>query len=37
LPRASPGFFFSAYTPSGITFAMQDMFAQSLDAARLTR
>lgn len=34
---ASPGFFFSAYTPSDITNAMQAMFAQSLAAARLTQ
>jgi hypothetical protein len=34
---ASPGFFFSAYTPSDITNAMQAMFAQSLLAARLTQ
>jgi hypothetical protein len=37
LLRASPGFFFSVETPSSITNAMQDMFAQSLAAARLTR
>jgi hypothetical protein len=34
---ASPGFFFSAYTPQDITNAMQAMFAQSLAAARLTQ
>jgi Flp pilus assembly protein TadG len=34
---ASPGFFYSAYTPQDITNAMQDMFAQSLAAARLTQ
>jgi Flp pilus assembly protein TadG len=34
---ASPGFYFSAYTPSDITNAMQAMFAQSLAAARLTQ
>ncbi|MGH6852831.1 MAG: TadE/TadG family type IV pilus assembly protein, partial [Methylocella sp.] len=34
---ASPGFFYSAYTPQDITNAMQAMFAQSLAAARLTQ
>jgi Flp pilus assembly protein TadG len=34
---ASPGFFYSAYTPQDITNAMQDMFAQVLAAARLTQ
>ncbi len=33
---ASPGFFFTASTPTDITNAMQAMFAQSLQAARLT-
>ena len=34
---ASPGFYYSAYTPQDITNAMQDMFAQSLALARLTQ
>ncbi|MGH6836947.1 MAG: TadE/TadG family type IV pilus assembly protein [Methylocella sp.] len=34
---ASPGFYFSAYTPQDITNAMQAMFQQSLAAARLTQ
>ena len=34
---ASPGFYFSAYTPQDITNAMQAMFAQSLASARLTQ
>ncbi|MDQ6702917.1 MAG: hypothetical protein M3Z96_07350 [Pseudomonadota bacterium] len=34
---ASPGFFFSAYTPSDITNALQAMFAQAVAAARLTQ
>jgi len=33
---ASPGFFFTANTPTDITNAMQAMFAQALAAARLT-
>jgi Flp pilus assembly protein TadG len=33
---ASPGFFFTADTPANITNAMQAMFAQALQAARLT-
>jgi Flp pilus assembly protein TadG len=34
---ASPGFYFSAYTPQDITNAMQQMFLQALAAARLTQ
>jgi len=34
---ASPGFFFTASAPSDITAAMQAMFEQSLQAARLTQ
>lgn len=34
---ASPGFFFTASAPSDITNALQAMFAQSLQAARLTQ
>lgn len=34
---ASPGFYFTASTPQGITNAMQAMFAQSLASARLTQ
>ncbi|MGH6839497.1 MAG: TadE/TadG family type IV pilus assembly protein, partial [Methylocella sp.] len=34
---ASPGFYFTAYTPQDITNAMQAMFQQSLAAARLTQ
>ena len=34
---ASPGFFFTANTPQDITNAMQAMFAQALQAARLTQ
>ena len=33
---ASPGFFFEASTPADINNAMQTMFAQALQAARLT-
>ena len=33
---ASPGFFFEANSPAAIDQAMQAMFAQSLQAARLT-
>ena len=33
---ASPGFYFTANTPSDITAAMQTMFAQSIQAARLS-
>jgi len=34
---ASPGFYFSAYTPQDITNAMNAMFLQALAAARLTQ
>jgi len=34
---ASPGFYFSAYTPQAITNAMQAMFQQAVAAARLTQ
>ncbi len=34
---ASPGFFFTANSPQDITNAMQAMFAQALQAARLTQ
>lgn len=34
---ATPGFFWSATTPAEITTAMQTMFAQSLQSARLTQ
>jgi hypothetical protein len=34
---ASPGFYFAANTPSDITSAMQAMFQQSLQSARITR
>jgi Flp pilus assembly protein TadG len=34
---ASPGFFFSAYTPQDITNALQAMFQQAVQAARLTQ
>ena len=34
---ASPGFYFAANTPSDITSAMQAMFQQSLQSARITK
>ena len=34
---ASPGFYFTADTPTDITNAMQTMFAQSIQAARLSQ